>query len=196
MNVSTIDFYNKNAQSYADSTISLDMSNLQEKFIARLPAKARILDAGCGSGRDSLLFKSKGFSVTAMDASSELAKLASATLGQQVICQSFADINWLCEFDGVWCMASMLHLNDAELKVALYECASSLKQGGVFFASFKTGNGEGYDDKGRFFNYHSMESLRAAFEAEALLKNVTFEYNQDSMGRTDTQWISVFAEGI
>lgn len=195
MNEQTISFYDANAKSYADSTIGLDMSILHNEFLSNLPAGASILDAGCGSGRDALKFKTLGFDVTAIDASAELVKIAFQNIGQNVIQKSFEEINWNDKFDGVWCMASLLHLNDEELIKALGNIALSLKDDGIIFASFKAGEGSSYDDKGRFFNYHTMEELLEFFETfTGLFTNVKCFYNKDSMGREDTQWISVIAK--
>jgi 2-polyprenyl-3-methyl-5-hydroxy-6-metoxy-1,4-benzoquinol methylase len=50
------DFYNNNAQPFFDSTKDVDMSHVLSRFIAYLKPGAHILDAGCGSGRDSKTF--------------------------------------------------------------------------------------------------------------------------------------------
>ena len=52
----TIDYYNKHAESFADGTLSVDFSDVQDRFAELMPANARILDFGCGSGRDTKAF--------------------------------------------------------------------------------------------------------------------------------------------
>lgn len=197
MNKSTIFYYNNNAQSYADSTLSLDMSELHQNFVRDLKPGSAILDAGCGSGRDALAFKNMGFTVEAFDGSEQLVAVASKNIGQPVLHSSFSDLHpfdFNVKFDGIWCMASLLHLSDSEVMVALKKMAVLATKGASFFASFKTGEGSSYDDKGRFFNYQSIKNLTSLFQKTGLFKDVSMSYNVDKLGREDTQWISVFAK--
>ena len=73
----TVDYYNENAQSFFETTVNADMSLQLEDFIKLLPAGGYILDAGCGSGRDSLELKNRGFKIEAFDASKEMCRRAS-----------------------------------------------------------------------------------------------------------------------
>ena len=70
----TIDYYNKYAEEFTASTFEVDMESLYQPFLAELSEGARILDVGCGSGRDTLAFKNKGYQVEAIDYSAELVK--------------------------------------------------------------------------------------------------------------------------
>lgn len=194
MNENTIDFYNKNAQNYADSTFNLDVKNTRDKFAENIPSGGKILDAGCGSGRDVLAFSEMGFKVVGIDASKELVEIAKKNTKQEIHQKSFSEINWKSEFDGVWCMASLLHLNKLQLTEALSNIGEALKPSGKLYASFKSGEGESYDDKGRFFKYQSEKELKETLENSGLFNNVKFSYNEDAQGRKDTQWINVTAE--
>ncbi|MGB5996021.1 MAG: methyltransferase domain-containing protein, partial [Marinomonas sp.] len=78
----TLTFYNQNAQDFTDSTIRVDMSALYREFLPTITPNGHILDAGCGSARDAAYFKQQGFTVSAFDASEELAALASQHLQQ------------------------------------------------------------------------------------------------------------------
>lgn len=120
-------------------------------FLERLRPGAKVLDAGCGSGRDSLFFKSQGFKVTAFDASEEMVRLASQLLGQPVLHMTFEDLNLPDEYDGIWACASLLHVERTQLPAVIAELAKYLKPGGVFYMSFKYGNEEYWKD-GRYFN--------------------------------------------
>jgi SAM-dependent methyltransferase len=196
MKNSTINYYDLNAQKYAESTINVKISESLEMFCKNLPEKARVLDVGCGSGRDSLYFKSKGFNVTAIDASAELAKFASKQIGQEVLIRDVKDLGFKNEFDAVWCMASLLHLKKDELPLAIKNCIQSLKveEPGFFFASFKIGNGSGYDENGRFFSYYQKEELKEILENTQYFEKIQFQENEDKLGRNEVSWISFVAQ--
>ena len=80
----TIEYYNQNADMFAQGTRLVDFTIVQERFRKMLPVGSRILDFGCGSGRDTKYFLEKGYRVEATDGSSELCKLASAFTGIEV----------------------------------------------------------------------------------------------------------------
>ena len=107
----TLDFYNNNSKSYIENTLSLDMSHLYKDFLKYIPKDGHILDLGCGSGRDSLEFIKKGYNVTAVDGSKELAIAASEIIGKEVICSKFEDLQLTESFHGIWACASLLHVN-------------------------------------------------------------------------------------
>ena len=81
----TIEYYNKNADKFFNDTHKLDMKEIYNEFIKHLPNKGKILDAGCGSGRDTKAFSDFGYKVTAFDASSELVNLARAYTKQNIL---------------------------------------------------------------------------------------------------------------
>ena len=75
-----------------------------------LPLGAKILDLGCGSGRDTKYFLQKGYDVVAVDGSIEMVKLSTEFTGKQTLHLTFDEINFNEEFDGVWACASLLHV--------------------------------------------------------------------------------------
>ena len=90
--MNTLDYYNKNSEEYFNSTLNVDMTNTYKAFLKLLPKGGKILDLGCGSGRDSMNFMKLGYEVTAVDGSKELAKKASALLGKEVIASTFEEL--------------------------------------------------------------------------------------------------------
>ena len=136
---SSIEFYNNNADNFFDSTFNVDMSELYQEFIPYLDKNSQVLDAGCGSGRDSKYFIEHGYEVTAFDASPPLVKLASKIINLDIKCMAFEDIKWEGKFSGIWACASLLHLEDDELKRTFQKLFKSLKKGGALYCSFKYG---------------------------------------------------------
>ncbi len=126
------------------------MSALYPPFIDCLPPGARILDAGCGSGRDVKAFSEMGFAVEAFDASAELVVLARQLSGKPVAQMRFQDVDAVERYDGIWCCASLLHVSQAELPGVMTKLAIALKPGGVGYLSFKHGHGEREKDGRRF----------------------------------------------
>ena len=146
----TLNYYQNNAQTFFDGTVNVDMSSLYETFTRSLAPGARVLDAGCGSGRDAKTFMEMGYQVEAFDASSALVEMARAHTGLPVQLMTFADVAWKAEFDGIWCCASLLHIPAVELPGVMQKIADALKPGGVWYVSFKYGNGEREVDGRRF----------------------------------------------
>lgn len=154
----TKNYYNINSKNYFDKTANVQPVNAWREFVDILPVNAHILDAGCGSGRDSNHFLSQGFKVTSMDISDEMAKLASQNISQEVLVRSFLDIDEEGIYDAVWCYASLLHLTKKELEITLQKIHQSLHKGGVLFMCFKHGNMDGITPCGRY--YFDMNDAR------------------------------------
>ena len=90
----TQSYYDAHAKEYAELTVKADMSPAYDRFLAYLPAGAGILDAGCGSGRDSLCFMKKGYDVTMLDASEGMCNCAEELTGQKALCMGFHEIEF------------------------------------------------------------------------------------------------------
>ncbi len=138
----TIGFYERNAEDYFRTTVGIDMSVPRERFAKLLSPGARVLDAGCGSGRDARVFHELGFQVTAFDASPRMAALARAHSGLPVEVRTFQEVAWCEAFDGIWASASLLHVPRAELPPVMRRLRDALVPGGVWHLSFKYGAGE------------------------------------------------------
>jgi superfamily II DNA or RNA helicase/SAM-dependent methyltransferase/SOS-response transcriptional repressor LexA len=137
----TARYYRQFAAEFFDSTVAVDMSHIRERFAAMLSAGARILDAGCGSGRDARAFSEQGFRVSAFDASPELAERASEHCGFTVDVRTFRDVDEVRAYDGIWCCASLLHVEPSAMPEVLERLWAALTPGGVLYASFKSGTG-------------------------------------------------------
>jgi len=149
---STLAYYEAHATEIAAQVNGLDTSELRSAFQKHLPTRGHILDAGCGTGRDARAFLAHGFRVTCLDTSAEMAHQAELLTGQTVHVRPFDRIRWRDRFDGVWACASLHHLPRAALDPALRRLDSSLKPGGIFYASFRYGDRDVELDDGRFFS--------------------------------------------
>ena len=146
----TIEYYNQNADMFAQGTRLVDFTVVQERFRKMLPVGSRILDFGCGSGRDTKYFLEKGYRVEATDGSSELCKLASAFTGIEVKEMLFQELDASGKYEGIWACSSILHLSKKELLPVIRKMCDALKDNGVIYTSFKYGDFEG-ERNGRYF---------------------------------------------
>ncbi len=146
----SITYYDQHADAFVAATIAVDMSSLYDLFLPYLAPGARILDAGCGSGRDSAHFLSLGFAVHAFDASAEMVSRARALTGLSVRCCRFEQYQTDQPLDAIWACASLLHVPAGDLPAILTHLASLLKEDGIFYCSFKYGTGQVERDGRRF----------------------------------------------
>lgn len=163
MDPETMAFYDGDPEGYSASTIYGDVSDLRGRFSSLLAPGARILDLGCGSGRDTLAFTRDGFDVTAVDGSEGMCRVASVYTGVPVRCLDFMDLDYEGEFDGVWACASLLHLRPDELPTALSLIRRALVDGGVLCMSFKRGGFSGRRD-GRWYTDLEPEAMAGLAE--------------------------------
>lgn len=186
----TLNYYNQNAIEFFNATLNLDMESLYQAFIQYLPQDAFILDLGCGSGRDTLAFKRKGYRVEALDYSKELAALASQQTGQQVRLESFYDFSDQSKFDGIWACASLLHCERNQLPNVIQRIFNALKPNGIGYMSFKYGNQDREKD-GRSFtdlNEQQAQDLLSALDGVLLLQQwITLDKRPD---RTE-EWLNI-----
>lgn len=147
----SLSYYDHQAETYASSTRHVDMAPLYARFLPHVPAGGRILDAGCGSGRDALAFLQRGYVVEAFDASAELAQLASQHVSIPVKVMRFQELDNTARFEAIWACASLLHVPEREQAEAWARLWRALKPGGVVYASYKLGQGERVEDAERAF---------------------------------------------
>ena len=158
MDEKTISYYDKNAEYFVQGTQNVEFTKVQDHFLELLPQDGRILDFGCGSGRDTKYFLNKGFQTDAIDGSAELCKLASEYTGIDVKHMFFSEFDACDLYDGIWACASVLHLPKGELKDIFSKMIRALKDRGYIYTSFKYGDFEG-ERNGRYFTDFTIESF-------------------------------------
>lgn len=187
----TTRYYSENAPVFFADTVAVAMDPLYARFLPHIPPGGHILDAGCGSGRDTLAFLERGYQVTAFDASPSLASLAERHTGQPVRVLRLQDMEWSQTFDGIWACASLLHVPAAELPEVMGRLAGALRPGGVLYASFKYGRGE-REHQGRRFTDLDVAGLRALLaQVPGLTEPETWISEDLRPGRAAERWLNI-----
>jgi len=186
----TIAYYDGHAKEFVSRTLHADMRETQERFLEAVGSGGRILDFGCGSGRDSQYFAERGYNVTAIDGSEELCRIASAYTGLHVCCMDFFDFEADSEYDGIWACASLLHVERENLGKLLGMLERAMKAGGVLYISFKEGEFSGMRG-GRYFADMTQESMRTLVLSATELREIstwrTVDVREDHAGEN---WVN------
>lgn len=191
---STKEYYDRNAHRYFESTVGVDMSAVYDRFLSYVPAGGRILDAGSGSGRDTVVFLKRGYVVEAFDVSSSLAALSTELTGVRTEVKSFEDLEETERYDGIWACASLLHVSESGLPGIMVRLARALKRGGALYVSFKQGRGERVLADGRRFTDLDEPALRGLIQScnGLVLKEIWVSRGEDKFkGRGG--WINAVA---
>ena len=172
----------------------MDFRETQERFLKYIPPQGRILDFGCGSGRDTKYFRTRGFEVDAVDGSEELCRLASEYTGLHVKQMLFSDLDVVERYDGVWACASILHLSSDGLRDVFLKMVKAIKNGGVIYASFKYGEYEGMRN-GRYFTDFTEMSFKKYIADIANVKTVELWITGDvRQNRSDEKWLNLILQ--
>ena len=191
----TLNYYNQNADSFIEGTVSVNFKEVQDKFLQMLSGKNN-LDFGCGSGRDTMYFLKSGFDVTATDGSEELCKYASEYTGIQVKQMLFQDLDEVDYYDGIWACSSILHLSKNELRIVMNKMSRALKSGGIIYTSFKYGNFEG-ERNGRFFTDFTIDEFTDFVKDVKEMAIEEYWITGDVRpGRGDERWLNLILRKI
>lgn len=168
----TRESYQATAEQFANNVADLAPMESIQKFVDRLPSPAKILDIGCGSGRDAKIFTEKGVSVVGIDFCPNLLDIAKkqAPLAEFKLMDIETATFPSASFDGVWACCSLLHLPKKTLPAVLKNIYSMLKENGHFYLAVKQGEGEvvekdiRYGDCKKFWSYFEEEEIKQYVE--------------------------------
>ena len=191
MKTKTIEYYNENVSKFVNDTQDVVFCATQDLFLSYLNEGDSILDLGCGSGRDTKYFLSKGYKVDATDGSEEICKVASDYTGINVKCLLFNELDEIDKYDGIWACASILHLDRDDLIDVFHRIARALKDNGILYTSFKYSEFEGMRN-GRYFTDFTLESFN---EFQTNIPEFIIEKKWITRdvraGREDEKWLNL-----
>ncbi|MGL1832251.1 class I SAM-dependent methyltransferase [Rhodocyclaceae bacterium SMB388] len=189
---STLSHYEQHAAPYWEGTRDHDVSQNIEALLDAIdhPAPCRILDFGCGPGRDLQRFRALGHDAIGLDGSRAFAEMARKHTGCEVWIQDFIALDLPASFfDGVFANASLFHAPRSTLPDVLAALHGTLKPGGVLFCSNPRGdNQEGLNGL-RYGCYYDYETWHAKVSG-AGFSEIGHYYRPPGLPRDQQPWLA------
>jgi SAM-dependent methyltransferase len=188
----TLGTYDRIAGDFWQGTKDHDVSQNIEALLRHMEGEPpfRILDFGCGPGRDLKALAALGHIATGLEGAAPFVEMARRNSGCEVWRQDFLKLD-LPEayFDGVFANASLFHVPSQELPRVLRELNATLKPGGVLFSSNPRGRNEEGWSQGRYGVYHDLESWRR-YLLEAGFIELEHYYRPAGLPREKQPWLA------
>jgi SAM-dependent methyltransferase len=188
----TLAHYNERAAEFWQGTRGHDVTQNIEALLRHIRGAPpfRILDLGCGPGRDLAAFRALGHEPTGLEGSPALAAMAREHSGCEVWEQDFLALDLPpASFDGIFANPSLFHVPSTELPRVLRELHAALKSDGVLFSSNPRGNNEEGWNRGRYGAYHDLEAWRA-FLVAAGFAELEHYYRPPGLPREQQPWLA------
>lgn len=188
----TLGHYNQRATAFWEGTRTHDVSQNIQSLLRHIDVAApfKILDFGCGPGRDLKTFSDLGHIAVGLDGSAEFAQMARDYAECEVWQQDFLQLDLPEQyFDGVFANASLFHVPSQELARVLKQLSTTLKTGGVLFSSNPRGdNQEGWSGD-RYGAYYALPAWRQ-FMTDAGFVELEHYYRPPGLPREQQPWLA------
>jgi SAM-dependent methyltransferase len=188
----TLAHYEASADDFWEGTRDHDVSQNIRALLSHLgPAPQRILDLGCGPGRDLRAFCDLGHEAVGLDGAARFVEMARAHSGCEVLHQDFLALDLPANaFDGVFANASLFHVPSREIPRVLGELHSALRPGGALFSSNPHGrNQEGWNGS-RYGTYLDLETWRELMTAAGFVE-LQHYYRPEGRPRAQQPWLAM-----
>ncbi|MBU0998824.1 methyltransferase domain-containing protein [Patescibacteria group bacterium] len=191
----TIKTYEELAEDYYKTHFDInEIKNIADFFIQNLKGQ-KILDIGCGPGRDAKYFSEHNLEVTGIDLTSNFVKMASKNVPNAKFMQM--DMRNLDfpenTFDGIWACASFLHVPKEDAKNTLLGFRKILKPAGLIYLSVKQGNEEKFVEKDEYKGRTKFFAFYTQDEFKNLIESCNFKIVKVLIDEKKDTWINVFA---
>lgn len=186
--------YDTNAGEFISSWLTADMSREYSIFENLVKPGAKILDGGCGSGRDTLYFLQKGYDVSAFDPSEKMIKYASDFTGIKIRNLKWEDLDEKEKYDAVWASATLYHVARIDMPAVFARISNALKSKGILFASFRDRPDDFKEaETGRVLTSFDKDTFSHFLSSINLFDIIEIEERIDSRkGKEDEKWLFAF----
>jgi SAM-dependent methyltransferase len=183
------DYYRENPFTYSSRTFDLNPASFLAPLVEVLSRGSAVLDVGCGSGRDLLWLKQRGYRVSGLERATGLADLAEEAVGCQIIRADFESYDFSAlEADAILFIGALVHLPPPKLPIVLSNAMRALRPGGWVLVTLKEGQGKIDGENGRTFYLWRLTELYPIFARLALTPAAHF--SQPSITGTGEQWLT------
>jgi SAM-dependent methyltransferase len=186
-------YYRKCCKEYHEKTFPVDPASFLTPLAAGLKPGATVLDVGCGSGRDLLWMKNRGFNVMGLEGSAGLAELAAENTGGEIIKADFEAYDFTqLSVDAIVLVGALVHLPHVKMPAVLNSIIKALKKDGKILLTLKKGAGRTSDTHGRIFYLWQDDEIRGLFNRLKL--KVTAYFQLPSTIGTGEVWLGYILE--
>lgn len=201
MENNTLLYYQNNSLSLVDRYESADVSEVQQLLLQTFHTNGKLLEIGCGSGRDASFMIKNNYNVFAIDGSENMireAKKNHPNLSNNLLHRVLPnELTFDEKFDGIYSIATLMHLTKNDVDETISKIYNLLKGNGFFLMSVSLFRDDvdknGFDEKGRFFLILTKnEWLSICRNAGFKISNV--KTNKDGLSRENIEWLTLVAE--
>jgi len=194
----TLDDYRANAEAFRDGTRDHDVSQNIDALLRHIEARPpfRILDLGCGPGRDLKAFTSRGHAAVGLDGAEPFVRMAREETGCEVLHQDFLNLDLPVEaFDGIFANAVLFHLPSREISQVLRKLHAALRSGGVLFSSNPRGNNQEGWSGARYGTWYDWPTWQELLKSAGFIE-LEHYYRPAGLPREQQPWLaSVWRKG-